>query len=226
MYDRLCSWDNLLRAYRRAAKGKRGRANVAAFEHRLEDELVRLRAELLRETYRPRGYTSFWIHEPKRRLISAAAFRDRVVHHGLCNLIEPIFERSFVTGSYANHRGKGTHWALDGVQRLCRRYRFVLQCDVRQFFPSLDHDLLRRALRRHVADPKVLRLVDLILDGGEAWRATTCSRRFGPRGLPIGNLTSQFWANAYLNSFDHFVTRELRCRGYVRYVDDILLVRR
>jgi retron-type reverse transcriptase len=148
MYEQLCSWDNLLLAYQRAARGKRGRPNVASFEHLLEEELLQLRDELATATYRPSPYASFWIHEPKRRLISAASFRDRVVHHALCNLIEPIFERTFVTESYANRRRKGTHRALNHVQRLCRRYPFVLQCDVRQFFPSLDHAILRAHLAR------------------------------------------------------------------------------
>ena len=167
MFAELCSWENLLLAYRKAAKGKRGHANVATFEYRLEDRLLELRDELLSGSYRPRGYTNFWIHEPKRRLISAAPFRDRVVHHALCNLIEPIFERTFVASSYANRRGKGTHRALRRVQQLCRRHGFVLQCDVRQFFPSLDHAVLRAELARRIDDADVLRLVDVILASGE-----------------------------------------------------------
>ncbi len=233
MYEELCSWENLVRAYRRAAKGKRGHANVAAFEHRLEDNLVALREELLSETYRPGPYTSFWIHEPKRRLISAAPFRDRVVHHALCNLIEPIFERSFVADSFANRVGKGTHRALTRAQRLARQHRFVLQCDIRQFFPSLDHAILQARLGEKIGDRRVLRLAEVILASGRGVLDEMYDRVFfpgddlfaalRPRGLPIGNLTSQFWANVYLSSFDHFVKRELRCRGYVRYVDDMLL---
>lgn len=107
MYDQLCSLDNLLLAYRKAAKGKRGHPNVAAFEYRLEDHLLQLRHELETKTFQPGTYHSFYIHEPKRRLISAAPFRDRVVHHALCNLMEPIFERSFISDSYANRKHKG-----------------------------------------------------------------------------------------------------------------------
>ncbi len=233
MFTDLCSWENLLLAYRKAAKGKRGHADVAAFEYRLEDRLLELRDELLSGTYRPCGYSNFWIHEPKRRLISAAPFRDRVVHHALCNLIEPIFERTFVASSYANRRGKGTHRALRHVHQLCRRFRYVVQCDVRQFFPSLDHAVLRAELARRTDDADVLRLVDLILASGEGVSDEPLETVFlpgddlfaalRPRGLPIGNLTSQFWANVYLSPFDHFVARSLRCRGYVRYVDDMLL---
>ncbi|MBK8798512.1 MAG: RNA-dependent DNA polymerase [Anaerolineales bacterium] len=233
MYAQVCSWENLLLAYRRASKGKRGHANVAAFEHHLEENLVDLQDDLLTQCYWPGAYASFYIHEPKRRLISAAPFRDRVVHHALCNLLEPIFERSFVAGSYANRRGKGTHRALDRVQQLARRHRFVLQCDVRQFFPSIDHAVLRDILARKIDDAQVLWLVDQILAGGAGVLSEAYDMVYfpgddlfaanRPRGLPIGNLTSQFWANCYLNPFDHFVLRELRCLAYVRYVDDFLL---
>jgi RNA-directed DNA polymerase len=233
MFDQLCSWENLLLAYRRASRGKRGHANVAAFEYRLEGNLLALRQELRTRSYRPGAYVSFLIHEPKRRLISAAPFRDRVVHHALCNLIEPLFERSFVADSYANRVGKGTHRALDRCQAFARRYRYALQCDVQQFFPSVDHALLRGILARAIRDAEVMWLVDRILESGVgvlskeyrmAWfPGDDLLAAHRPRGLPIGNLTSQFWANCYLNPFDHFVKRELRCRGYVRYVDDLLL---
>ncbi len=233
MFEAICSWDNLLLAYRRASRGKRGHSNVAAFEHRLEDNILTLRRELLHRTYRPGGYLSFTIHEPKRRLISAAPFRDRVVHHALCNVIEPIFERTFISDSYANRLGKGTHRALDRCQQFARRHRYVLQGDIRQFFPSMDHSILLRILGRLIPDPEVLWLVRRILDSGVgilreeyemAWfPGDDLFAAIRPRGLPIGNLTSQFWANCYLNPFDHFVKRELGCKGYVRYVDDLLL---
>jgi len=232
MYTDICSWENLRLAYQRAAKGKRGHPNVAAFEYRLEEHLITLQAELTAKTYQPGAYRSFYIHEPKRRLISAAPFRDRVVHHALCNLIEPIFERTFIAHSYANRIDKGTHRALDRVQHLARRHRYVLQCDVRQFFPSIDHAILRAILARKVPDDGTLALVDQILDSGAHvlrdeydmvyFPGDDLFAVYRPRGLPIGNLTSQFWANCYLNPFDHFVTRDLRCPGYVRYVDDAL----
>lgn len=233
MFDQVTSWENLLLAFRRASKGKRGRTSVAAFEYRLEENLLQLQHELLSRTYTPGAYTSFYIHEPKRRLISAAPFRDRVVHHALCNIIEPIFERSFIADSYANRAGKGTHRALDRVQALARRYRYVLQCDLQQFFPSIDHAILRQILARKVHDPAGLWLIDQILASGIGVLSEQYDMVYfasddllavnRPRGLPIGNLTSQFWANCYLNPFDHFVVRELRCPGYVRYVDDFML---
>jgi len=165
--DDVVSWENLLLAYRMAARGKRGRIDVAAFDHRLEDHLFTLQDEILAGTYRPGAYRSFHIHEPKHRLIFAAPFRDRVVHHALCQVIEPGFERTFAPWSFANRVGKGTHRALDRAQRLSRRYPFVLQCDIRQFFPSLDHALLLDALQRQIADPRLFSLVTLIVASGE-----------------------------------------------------------
>ena len=166
MYAQLCSWDNLLLAYRKAAKGKRGHPNVAGFEYRLEDNLLALQQELKSFSYHPGAYASFYIHEPKRRLISAAPFRDLVIHHALCNLIEPVFERLFIPDTYANRVGKGTHRALDRLQYFCRHYPYALQCDVQQFFPSIDHAILKAELDSHIPDPGALWLVDRILESG------------------------------------------------------------
>ena len=191
------------------------------------------RQQLTTRTYRPGSYVNFYIHEPKRRKISAAPFRDRVVHHALCNLIEPVFERTFVDDSFANRLGKGTHRALSRVQKLARRFPYVLQGDLRQFFPSVDHAILRPLLARKIHDPDVIGLTNIILASGEGILHEAYDMVYfpgddlfavnRPRGLPIGNLTSQFWANVYLNPFDHFVKRELGCRGYVRYVYDFLM---
>ena len=166
LYPKVSDWDNLYLAYRKARKGKRGRPPAATFEYDLESNLVQLRQELATKTYTPGDYYSFYIHEPKRRLISAAPFRDRVVHHALCNVIEPIFERGFIHDSYANRVDKGTHRALDRAQQFARRFRYVLQCDVRQFFPSIDHAILRNILARKIADKDVLWLIDRILESG------------------------------------------------------------
>ena len=233
MYDALTTWTNLLLAYRKASRGKRGHPNVAAFEYHLEDNLFELQKRLRQQSYQPGGYVNFTIHEPKRRIISAAPFADRVVHHALCNLIEPLFERSFIHDSYANRIGKGTHRALDRCQQFARRYRYVLQCDIRQFFPSLDHAVLRAILWRKMHDPQTRWLIDQILASGAHVLRDEYEMVWFPgddllaaarkRGLPIGNLTSQFWANCYLNPFDHCVQRELRCAAYLRYVDDFLL---
>jgi len=232
-YADLYTWENLYRAYRKAAKGKRGRPTVAAFEFRLEDNLISLQDELADATYRPGRYTHFTIHEPKRRLISAAPFTDRVVHHALCQVIEPAFERSFIHHSYANRVAKGTHRSLDTCQAWAHQYRYSLQCDVRQFFPAIDHAILQRTLHRRIQDGGIRRLIALILKSGIGVLAEEYAMVYypgddlfainRPRGLPIGNLTSQFWANCYMNEFDHFVTRELQCPAYERFVDDFIL---
>jgi retron-type reverse transcriptase len=229
----LDDWENLLLAYRKASKGKRGHADVAEFEYRLEENLFQLQRELKEQTYQPGKYHSFYIHDPKKRLISAAPFRDRVVHHALCNLIEPVLEKSFIFDSYANRIGKGTHKALDRAQQFARRYRYVLTCDLRQFFPSIDHEILFSILSRSLRDPQTEWLIERIIHSGVGVLQEEYEMVYfpgddlfaiqRPRGLPIGNLTSQFWANCYLNPFDHFVKRNLRCKGYVRYVDDFLL---
>jgi len=237
LYPSIMSFDNLYLAYRQSRKGKRGKSPAATFEFKLEENLFQLQQELSDKTYTPGPYHSFYIHEPKHRLISAAPFRDRVVHHALCQVIEPIFERRFIHDSYANREGKGTHSALDRCTHFARRYRYVLPCDARQFFPSIDHAVLRRVLGRVIADHDVMWLVARILESGVGVLSEEYDMSYfpgddllaacRPRGLPIGNLTSQFWANCYLNELDHFIKRELNCQGrspaYLRYVDDFLL---
>ena len=232
-YEQVYAWDNLWLAWRQAAKGKRSRPAAARFEYHLEDNLVALQEELAEKRYQPGQYASFHIHEPKRRLISAAPFRDRVVHHALCNVMEPAFERSFIADSFANRIGKGTHRALDRCQEFARRYRYVLQGDVRQFFPSIDLTILQATLRRKVRDQDIQWLISQIVTSGVGVLSDEYEMVYFPgddllaatraRGLPIGNLTSQFWANCYLSSFDHFIQRELRCPAYLRYVDDFVL---
>ncbi len=233
LYPTIASFDNLYAAYRKAAKGKRGQLAVAAFEFDLERNLCQLEDELLAQTYKPGLYRSFYIRDPKRRLVSAAPFRDRVVHHALCNVITPIFERTFIGASYANRVGKGTHAALDHAQTLARRYPYVLQCDVEQFFPSVDHIVLRSVIARKIVDLQAKWLIDRIIEGGRGvldevyqpvmFPGDNLFALSRPRGLPIGNLTSQFWANVYLNELDQFVKRRLHCPAYLRYVDDFLL---
>jgi hypothetical protein len=232
-FQHLCSWENLVLAWRKAARGKRGTASVARFEYRAEDHLADLQAELVAGTYRPGAYVHFHIKDPKRRKISAARFRDRVVHHALCNLIEPRFERLFMPDSYANRVGKGSHQAIDRLQGLARRYRYVLRADIVQHFASIDHAVLLDTLRRQIPEEDLMALVEIIVESGrgvldEEYRyvpfpgddlLAVCR----PRGLPIGNLTSQFWSNCYLHPFDELVKRGLGCRAYLRYVDDFAL---
>lgn len=192
-----------------------------------------LQEELINQQYRPGAYQHFVIREPKRRLISAAPFRDRVVHHALCNIIEPLFEARFHPHSYANRVGKGTHRAIDQLQAYARHYRYVLRLDIKQHFPSLDHAILKESLFQVIHDERVRELITVILHSGEGVLAgeyemvyfpgDTLLDGMRPRGLPIGNLTSQFWSNCYMNRLDWFVMRELGCRAYLRYVDDFAL---
>jgi RNA-directed DNA polymerase len=231
--EQMLNWENLRLAYHNAARGKRGNAPAAGFEALLADHLLELQEELQQKTYRPGNYHSFYIHEPKKRLISAAPFRDRVVHHALCNISVPYFEKLFIANSFANRTGKGTHRALDCCQQYTRRHKYALQCDVKQFFPSIDHATMRAALQAMLPDDSLLWLIDRILTSGSGVLSQEYQMVYFPqddlfaslrtRGLPIGNLTSQLWANCYLNPFDHFVRRELSCRAYLRYVDDFVL---
>ncbi len=233
LWLKLVSSSNLFAAFEKAARGKRSHPSVAAFEYRLEENIFDLRDELRQGAYQPRGYTSFYIHDPKHRLISAAPFRDRVVHHALNNLLEPIYERKFIYDSYANRKGKGTHRALDRCTTYLRRFQYVLPMDVRQFFPSIDHAILLNTLSKTIIDERVMDLCRRIVNSGDGVLHEEYQMIYfpsddlfdinRPRGLPIGNLTSQFWANVYLNPLDHFIKRQLKCRGYIRYVDDMLL---
>jgi formylglycine-generating enzyme required for sulfatase activity len=233
LYPDIIRFETLYRAWRKARLGKRYQPAVAAFERDLDQQLIELQDRLSQETWQPGGYRSFTVHEPKRRKISAAPFADRVVHHALIRVLEPIYERKFIADSYANRKGKGTHKALDRCSQFMRRFRYVLPCDVKQFFPSIDHQVLKSILSRTLACQPTLGLCDKIIDSGRGILDGEYEMHYfdgddlfavnRPRGLPIGNLTSQFWANVYLNPLDQFVKHTLRCRGYVRYVDDFVL---
>jgi RNA-directed DNA polymerase len=232
MWQAVTSFENLLCACRSAAKGKRRRPDVARFEFDLEENIFKLHKVLIEGSYRHDPYHSFYIHDPKRRLISAASFKDRVVHHALCRQIEPLFERKFIHDTYANRAGKGTHRALDRCTQYLRSYDYYLQMDIRQYFPSIDHQILIKTLSEEVQESNVLNLCREILGSGVGvldndyvmvtFPGDDLFARVRPRGLPIGNLTSQFWGNVYLNKLDHFIKRRLKCPGYIRYVDDML----
>ena len=246
LFEEVCALETLHLAYLKARKGKLDRSEVAEFTFHLDQELVRLRDELSAETYVPGPYRQFVVVESKKRLISAAPFRDRVVHHAVCHVIEPIFERSFIYDSYACRVGKGQHKAVERFRKFLRSNRYVLKGDVRRYFPSIDHEILRSLLARKIGDKRLLGLMETIIAHSPClWSATTPSlhamtesshftsddpmwfpgddlltpleRR---RGLPIGNQTSQFFANAMLDPLDHFVKEGIRERYYLRYCDD------
>jgi len=231
LWSQVIEFDNLLQAARKAQKGKRFQENVLKFNYNLEKELSQLKKELSDKTYKPCDYYTFEISEPKRRMISAAPYRDRVVHHALFSIIAPIFENTFIADSYANRVGFGTHRALRRFKGFARSSRYILQCDIRKYFPSIDHEILKSLLRRKLKCQDTLWLIDTIINNSNEQEPvldhfpgddliTPLQRR---RGLPIGNLTSQFFANIYLNGFDHFVKEKLKADKYLRYVDDFAL---
>ena len=230
LFGGIANFRTLHDAYRKAVIGKRRKPGAAAFAAGLETQLLRLERELLDQTWRPGRYVEIAIRDPKPRLVSAAPFRDRVVHHALCSVIVPLFERGFIHHSYANREGKGTHRAVTQYEHWRDSHRYVLRCDIHRYFPAIDHARLKTLFRRRIACPATLWLLDTIVDGSNAQEPVNhyypgddlfapFSRR---RGLPIGNLTSQFFANLYLDGLDHFVTEVLRA-PYLRYVDDFAL---
>jgi retron-type reverse transcriptase len=234
LWDSIVSWPNLLLAARKAQRGKRHRAVVQRFNFQQERNLLDLRDQLQDNAYRPGSFTTHWIHRPKKRMISAAPYRDRVVQHALMNVLEPILDAHFHPDSYACRKGKGTHAAARRLHELMRRYRYTLQFDIRKFFPSIDHQILKEIFRRKIKDPRVLALMDTIVDhsneqepmleyfpGDELF--TPLERR---RGLPIGNLTSQWFANWYLTGWDYWITKKEGGCGYVRYCDDFVMLRK
>jgi hypothetical protein len=216
LFERVVGFRELLEATKRASVGRRHIPVVAAFRFDQEHELLRLQRELRDRTYRPGPYTTFVIHDPKRRTINAPAFRDRVVHHAVCAAVEPVFERTAIFDSYACRRGKGSHAAVDRAQGFARRWPYFLKLDIRSFYDSVDQGVLETLVRRVIKDPGVLWLLDTIIDHGPPGAPEG-------KGLAIGNLTSQHLSNFYLSPLDHFIEERLGVSAYLRYMDDLLL---
>lgn len=233
MWEELVSIENLFNAYKKASKGRRSRPDVAIYEFDLERNLFSLQEELISDTYRHGKYVSFSIHDPKSRLISAANFKDRIVHHALVAVLEPEYEKIFLPNSYANRIGKGTHKALKTCAANMKRYPYYLFMDVAQFFPSIDHQILMDILDYVLGDEKTRLLCQSILNSGEMVLHDEYDMRWfpgddlfavnRPRGLPIGNMTSQFWANVYLDPLDHLLEENRNDLEWLRYVDDIVV---
>lgn len=227
LFGRIANFTALRLAARKAVKGKRKKPGAASFFANLERELLRLERQLHDGSYRPGRYVEIMVHDPKERLVSAAPFRDRVVHHALCAVIFPIFEAGFIGNTFANRTGKGTHAAIRVYERHRDNHSHVLRADIFRYFPSIDHAILKSLFRRRIACERTLVLMDTILDCSNAQETVDLhfpgDDLFEPyrrrRGLPIGNLTSQFFANLYLDRFDHWVSEKLGA-PYVRYVDD------
>lgn len=238
LYRRLCSYENLELAFNRARKGKTQKDYVIEFGSELDANIKQLKYELETFTYSPAPLTTFIISDPKTREISASHFRDRVVHHALCNVISPIFEKDFIYDSFANQKGKGTHTAIGRFERFLRRtcpkHRspvgqrklfgpgnnsgYALKADISHYFDTVDHQVLLHIVERKIKDADVLWLIKVILENHKT--------EVKGKGMPIGNLTSQFFANVYLNELDRFVKHGLRARNYLRYVDDFIILNR
>ena len=209
---RIASFPELYKGYREARKGKRYKSEVLDFSRDLERNLHELSDGLLAGSYRPKGFKEFKLFDPKERDISAPYFRDRVVHRSLHQSLEPFFDRKFIEHSFACRKGKGTHTGVERAQSFMRKQdsQYFLKCDVKSYFDSVDHRVLLELLGRQIRDERITDLVEVILaDSGE-------------RGIPIGTLYSQLFANVYLNEFDHFVKQGLQAEYYVRYMDDFV----
>jgi len=210
----VASTENLRLAFWKAARGKTHRPEVVAYRSRLEENLDQLRRGLIEGTAGVGRYHFFTIYDPKERRICAADFPERVLHHALMNVCEPILERRLIHDTYACRKGKGRLRALDRAQHYARRHDWYLKMDVRKYFDSMDHDIMEGLLERIFKDKDVLRLFRRII-------RSYCTGE--GRGMPIGNLTSQHFANTYLGELDRQVKHELGVRGYVRYMDDFVL---
>jgi len=252
IYHKICSIENLYDAAKATlARGRRYRGEGAKFSFHCEKEISSLRQQLLTQTYKHGRYTLFKIYDPKERVIAAAPVRDRVVHHAVHDMIEPILDGMFIYDSYACRRGKGTHQALKRANSFLRANRYTLHLDVKSYFPSIRHDILKSILQPYIADEKAYWLLNEIIDSSpvtpedesdylsvEDRKSSVadiqlllfdqqsvseyCQSKIAV-GLPIGNLTSQFFANLYLNELDQYVKHTLKCRYYIRYMDDMVL---
>src|SRR3989344_2323465 len=220
LWKELCSYSNLELAFKKARKHKTLKPYVVTFEADLRNNLSLLRTELLFHSYTPKPLETFILHDPKTRKISKSDFRDRVVHHALCSIIEPIFEKSFIYDSYANRVGKGALKALQRFDFFKRKASknntekcYVLKADIQKYFENVDHEILLSIIKKRISDKRIVWLIRKIL-------ANSSSQG---RGMPLGNLTSQFFANVYLNCFDWFVKTKLKAKYYIRYVDDFVI---
>ena len=228
-WDRLVEPVNLWRAWVAYERGKRRRPEVATFALEADRHVHALAAELAGQRYRPGAYRLLRISDPKRRIIAAAPVRDRVVHHAIHRQIAPWWNRSFVDHSYGCLPGRGSHRAILRFREGLRRFRYVMQLDIAAYFYSIDRTILRGLLYRRLPEPSLRGLLASVLESGaNLYRSPWVVDWLGwsepaepGRGLPIGNLTSQWWGNVYLDAMDHLAMRELKLGGYQRYVDDV-----
>ncbi|MCE5250403.1 reverse transcriptase/maturase family protein [bacterium] len=214
LFDSVIDFDNLLDAFHKAQLGKADREDVKAFRFDLNANIATLRNDIINDTLCLGSYHYFMVHDPKTRLICAANFPERVVHHALINIIGPLLDSHMISHSFACRKGKGQHKALSVTLCFSRRHPYYFQMDIRKCFDSIPHERLKKMLASRFKDEKLLRLCSRIIDSYHAAPGA---------GLPIGNLTSQYFANAYLDIFDHWIKESCRMKSYLRYMDDMLM---
>jgi len=217
MYERITSLENLFLAWEEFIKGKRKRKDVAEFSENLSENIYDLHLDLLKQTYTHGPYQAFNISDPKPRNIHKATVRDRLLHHAIYRVLYPYFDKKFISDSYSCRLNKGTHKALERFKYFSRKVSqnntqqcWVLKCDVKKFFASIDHSVLMNILEKHIPDTHVMWLLSQIIDSFD-------------KGLPLGNLTSQLLVNIYMNEFDQFVKHKLKAKYYIRYADDFVI---
>lgn len=211
IFDKIVSYENLLLSWKRTERLRRYRTDVIQFRQNLDENLIDIHNHLNYGSYEVGEYRNFYVYEPKKRMIAALPLRDRVVQHAIHGIIEPLLDKKFFYDSHACRRGHGVQLAVSRAHKFSKRNSHVLKCDVSQYFPSIDHDILMSLYKRNIHCDKTIELIERII------RSTP-----GP-GIPIGNLLSQLSANLYLHELDHFVKQELGVRDYCRYMDDFLM---
>ncbi len=220
LYQELCSEENIALAFKKARKRKSKKPYVIEFEGNLKENLELLRSELLDESYQPKPLRTFIVREPKTRKIRKSYFRDRVVHHAICNILEPIFDKWFIYDSFANRKGKGTLNAIKRFDKFKNKVSknniincYVLKADIKHYFNEVNHTILINILRNKIRDEQLISLILKVLKNHSE-----------EIGMPLGNMTSQFFANVYLNELDQFIKKDLKAKYYIRYVDDFVIL--
>jgi retron-type reverse transcriptase len=229
-FEEIISLENLLLAWQEFIRGKKSKPDVELFSRELMDNIIALQESLANKTYRHGDYESFFINDPKRRHIHKASVRDRLVHHAVYRLLYPFFDRTFIADSYSCRLDKGTHRAVNRFRQFVYKVSenntktcWILKCDIRKFFASIDHDILLNILKEYISDEDIIWLLENIIG------SFNCPLDKGGRrgifiGLPLGNLTSQLFANVYMNEFDQWVKHWLRTKYYIRYSDDFVFL--
>ena len=215
LMTQIADYDNLQLAFLKSCRGKQFKQEVIDFRSNYDSNISNIRRGLLSGNIRIGDYSYFKIYDPKERLICAASFRERVVHHAIMNVCHEYFDRTLIYDTYATRKGKGGYKALDKAVVMAAKYRYAVKLDFRKYFDSIDHAILKQKLCRLFKDKALLGLFDRIIDSYEV---------SGGKGLPIGNLTSQYFANYYLSSLDHDMKEMQSVPVYLRYMDDILMM--